>query len=153
MKRRPSILLYFDNYHLISHLPDDQLALLFRSFMEFSEQEVNGGGASIADYQRRYPAMGETARAYFAFMADNVRRDAAVYREKCANYSAAGLQASDGVFCCIYGRNPFVYPAAFDAAFLSDERSGIVRGAVRHEEDDAALIRKNRIVIEVGQSF
>lgn len=89
MKRRPSILLYFDNYHLISHLPDDQLALLFRSFMEFSEQEVNGGGASIADYQRRYPAMGETARAYFAFMADNVRRDAAVYREKCANYSAA----------------------------------------------------------------
>ena len=89
MKRRPSILLYFDNYHLISHLPDDQLALLFRSFMEFSEQEVNGGGASIAAYQRRYPAMGETARAYFAFMADNVRRDAVTYREKCANYSAA----------------------------------------------------------------
>ena len=89
MKKRASILIYFDNYHLISGLPDDQLALLFRTLMEFSEQEVNGGGASIDDYRYRYPAMGETARAYFSFMADTVRRDASAYREKCANYSAA----------------------------------------------------------------
>ena len=89
MKKRPSVLFYFDNYHLISGLPDDQLALLFRTLMEFSEHEINGGGASISAYQRRYPAMGETAQAYFVFMADNVRRDAATYREKCVNYSAA----------------------------------------------------------------
>ena len=89
MKKRPSVLFYFDNYHLISGLPDDQLALLFRTLMEFSEHEINGGGASISAYQRRYPAMGETAQAYFVFMADNIRRDAATYREKCVNYSAA----------------------------------------------------------------
>ena len=89
MKKRPSVLFYFDNYHLISGLPDDQLALLFRTLMEFSEHEINGSGASISAYQRRYPAMGETAQAYFVFMADNVRRDAATYREKCVNYSAA----------------------------------------------------------------
>lgn len=95
MKKRSSVLFYFDNYHLISTLPDDQLALLFRSLMEFSEQEVNGGGASIRTYQRRYPAMGETAQAYFAFMADNVRRDAATYREKCANYTAAAQKRAE----------------------------------------------------------
>ena len=89
MKKRPSILIYCDNYHLISGLPDEQLGLLFRALMEFSEREVNGDGASIPQYQQRYPTMGETAKAYFAFMAATVRRDAAVYREKCANYSAA----------------------------------------------------------------
>lgn len=89
MKKRRSILFYFDNFHLVSSLPDEQLGLLFRALMEFGEQEVNNGGASLSDFPRRYPAMGEMTRACFAFMADTIRRDAAAYNEKCANYRAA----------------------------------------------------------------
>jgi len=89
MKKRSSILFYFDNYHLVSSLADEQLGLLFRALMEYGEREVNGEGVNPADFPRRYPAMGEMTRAYFAFMADTIRRDAAVYNEKRANYCAA----------------------------------------------------------------
>lgn len=96
MKKRSSILLYFDNYHLISSLPDDQLALLFRALMEFSELEINGGGADLLTFPNRYPKMQDRAIGYFLFMADNVRRDAAAYNEKCANYRAAAQRREEG---------------------------------------------------------
>lgn len=89
MKKRSSILFYFDNYRLVSGLPDAQLGLLFRALMEYGEREVNGESVSLSEFPRRYPAMGEMTRAYFAFMADTIRRDAAIYNEKRANYCAA----------------------------------------------------------------
>ena len=92
MKKRSSILLYFDNYHLVASLPDDQFALLFRALLDFSELEVNGGGADLFSFPDRYPGMRGKTIGFFYFMADNVRRDAMTYNEKRANYQAAALK-------------------------------------------------------------
>ena len=40
--KRSSILFYFDNYHRVSDLPDEQLGVLFRALMECGEKEANG---------------------------------------------------------------------------------------------------------------
>ena len=86
--KRSSILLYFDNFHRVSGLPDDQLGILFRALMECGEKEASGQ-AGITGFEERYPGMGEKAQMAFTFMADTIRRDAAAYAEKCANYRSA----------------------------------------------------------------
>ena len=85
---RSSILMYFDNYHRVADLPDEQLGLLFRALMECGEKEANGEDG-ITGFTERYPAMCDKAQMAFCFMADTIRRDAAAYAEKCANYRAA----------------------------------------------------------------
>ena len=94
MKKRRSILFYFDNYHLVAALPDAQLGLLFRALMECGQLEAEGQDG-ITDFAQRYPTMEEGTRMAFRFMADNLRRDAAAYREKCANYSAAAQRREE----------------------------------------------------------
>ena len=86
--KRSSILLYFDNYHRVAGLPDDQLGILFRALMECGEKEASGQDG-ITGFEERYPGMGEKAQMAFTFMADTIRRDAAAYAEKCANYRTA----------------------------------------------------------------
>ena len=86
--KRSSILLYFDNFHRVSGLPDDQLGILFRALMECGEKEASGQDG-ITGFEERYPGMGEKAQMAFTFMADTIRRDAAAYAEKCANYRSA----------------------------------------------------------------
>lgn len=86
--KRSSILLYFDNFHRVSSLPDEQLGILFRALMECGEREANGQDG-IAGFEDRYPGMGEKTQMAFSFMADTIRRDAAAYAEKCANYRSA----------------------------------------------------------------
>ena len=86
--KRSSILLYFDNFHRVAGLPDDQLGILFRALMECGEKEASGQDG-ITGFEARYPGMGEKAQMAFTFMADTIRRDAAAYAEKCANYRAA----------------------------------------------------------------
>jgi len=86
--KRSSILLYFDNFHRVSNLPDDQLGILFRALMECGEKEASGQDG-ITGFEERYPGMGEKAQMAFTFMADTIRRDAAAYAEKCANYRTA----------------------------------------------------------------
>ena len=86
--RRSSILLYFDNFHRVADLPDEQLGILFRALMECGEKEA-GGEDGITGFEARYPGMGEKTQMAFAFMADTIRRDAAAYAEKCANYQSA----------------------------------------------------------------
>ena len=86
--KRSSILLYFDNFHRVSQLPDQQLGILFRALMECGELEA-AGQDGITGFQERYPDMGEKAQMAFCFMADTIRRDAAAYAEKCANYQSA----------------------------------------------------------------
>lgn len=94
MKKRRSILFYFDNYHLVAGLPDAQLGLLFRALMECGQLEAEGQDG-ITDFAQRYPTMEEGTRMAFRFMADTLRRDAAAYREKCANYSAAAQRREE----------------------------------------------------------
>ena len=86
--KRSSILLYFDNFHRVADLPDEQLGILFRALMECGEKEASGQDG-ITGFEERYPGMGEKAQMAFTFMADTIRRDAAAYAEKCANYRSA----------------------------------------------------------------
>ena len=86
--KRKSMLLYFDNFHRVAQLPDEQLGILFRALMECGELEAEGQDG-ITGFEERYPGMGEKAQMAFTFMADTIRRDAAAYAEKCANYRSA----------------------------------------------------------------
>ena len=86
--KRKSMLLYFDNFHRVAGLPDEQLGILFRALMECGELEANGQDG-ITGFEDRYPGMGEKTQMAFFFMADTIRRDAAAYAEKCANYRSA----------------------------------------------------------------
>ena len=92
--KRSSILFYFDNYHRVSDLPDGQLGVLFRALMECGEKEANGEDG-ITGFEERYPTMGEKAQMAFSFMADTIRRDAAAYAEKCANYRSAAQRRAE----------------------------------------------------------
>ena len=94
MKKKKGILLYFDNFHLVSDMPDEQLGLLFRALMECGELESDGADG-MAGIEIRYPGMSPQAQMAFAFMADNIRRDAATYNQKCANYRAAAQRRED----------------------------------------------------------
>ena len=94
MKKKKGILLYFDNFHLISDMPNEQLGLLFRALMECGELEAEGSNG-VAGIERRYPGMTPRTQMAFAFMADNIRRDAATYNQKCANYRAAAQRRED----------------------------------------------------------
>ena len=93
MEKSVGIMLYFDNFHRVEGLPDDQLGLLFRALMACGEAEL-AGRDGITGFETRYPAMGERTQMAFAFMADNIRRDAAAYAEKCANYRQAARRRS-----------------------------------------------------------
>ena len=86
--KRSSMLLYFDNFHRVANLPDEQLGILFRALMECGEKEASGQDG-ITGFEERYPGMGEKAQMAFTFMADTIRRDATAYAEKCANYRSA----------------------------------------------------------------
>ena len=88
MEKHVGIMLYFDNFHRVESLPDDQLGLLFRALMACGEAEL-AGRDGITGFETRYPAMGERAQMAFAFMADNIRRDADTYHAKSANLRAA----------------------------------------------------------------
>ena len=92
--KRSSILLYFDNFHRVADLPDEQLGILFRALMECGEKEASGQDG-ITGFEERYPGMGEKAQMAFSFMADTIRRDAAAYAEKCANYRTAAQHRWD----------------------------------------------------------
>ena len=92
--RRSSILLYFDNFHRGADLPDEQLGILFRALMECGEKEA-GGEDGITGFEARYPGMGEKTQMAFSFMADTIRRDAAAYAEKCANYQSAAQRRAE----------------------------------------------------------
>ena len=90
--KRSSILFYFDNFHRVADLPDDQLGVLFRALMECGEKEVNGEDG-ITGFEERYPGMSEKTKMAFSFMADTIRRDAAAYAEKCGHRFAAQRRA------------------------------------------------------------
>ena len=92
--KRSSILLYFDNFHRVADLPDEQLGILFRALMECGEREA-AGEDGITGFEQRYPNMWEKTQMAFSFMADTIRRDAASYAEKCANYRAAAQHRWD----------------------------------------------------------
>ena len=92
--KRSSILVYFDNFHRVAGLPDDQLGILFRALMACGEKEASGQDG-ITGFEERYPGMGEKAQMAFSFMADTIRRDAAAYAEKCANYRTAAQRRWD----------------------------------------------------------
>ena len=80
--KRKSMLLYFDNFHRVADLPDEQLGILFRALMECGEKEA-GGEDGITGFELRYPNMEERTRMAFIFMADTIRRDAAAYAARC----------------------------------------------------------------------
>ena len=86
--KRSSILFYFDSFHRVADLPDEQLGVLFRALMECGEAEANGKDG-ITGFVERYPNMGDKAQMAFSFMADTIRRDAAAYAEKCAGQRAS----------------------------------------------------------------
>ena len=92
--KRSSILLYFDNFHRVADLPDEQLGILFRALMECGEREA-AGEDGITGFEQRYPDMWEKTQMAFSFMADTIRRDAAAYAEKCANYRTAAQRRWD----------------------------------------------------------
>ena len=87
--KRSSILLYFDNFHRVADLPDEQLGILFRALMECGEREA-AGEDGITGFEQRYPNMWEKTQMAFSFMADTIRRDAAAYEAKCAGRSSYG---------------------------------------------------------------
>ena len=95
MEKHVGIMLYFDNFHRVEGLPDDQLGLLFRALMACGEAELDGRDG-ITGFEARYPAMGERAQMAFAFMADNIRRDAAAYHAKRDNLRSAALRREAG---------------------------------------------------------
>ena len=68
MEKHVGIMLYFDNFHRVESLPDDQLGLLFRALMACGEAEL-AGRDGITGFETRYPAMGERTQMAFAFMA------------------------------------------------------------------------------------
>ena len=86
--KRKSILLYFDNFELVSGLPDEQLGLLFRALMECGRREADGEDG-ITGFEQRYPGMCDKAQMAFLFMADGIRRDAEAYAAKCSNLQAS----------------------------------------------------------------
>ena len=88
------ILLYFDNFHRIEALPDEQLGLLLRALMECGEMELRGEDG-ITGFEKRYPQMWSETRMAFLFMADNVRRETAARMVKHANYSAAARRRAE----------------------------------------------------------
>lgn len=94
MRKKKSILFYFDNYHLISSLPDEQLGILFRALMECGELEADGRDSSPI-LKRYRPFMSDKTQMAFAFMSDTLRRDAETYSEKCANYRSAALRREE----------------------------------------------------------
>lgn len=85
--KHSSILIYFDNFHTVADLPDEQLGVLFRAVMESGELEVNGRDGT-AGYRERYPRMSDRIQMAYLFMMGNVRRDAAAYEAKCAGRSS-----------------------------------------------------------------
>ena len=89
-----SILIYFDNFHTVEDLPDEQLGVLFRAVMESAELEVNGQDG-VTGYRERYPRMSDRIQMAYRFMMGNVRRDAAAYAEKCANYQSAAQRRAE----------------------------------------------------------
>ena len=89
MKKPKAALIYYDNYNLITGLSNEQLGVLFRAVMDYGKLLLRGESIPIDRFRRGYPDMADSTYGFFAFMADTVRRDAATYREKCANYSAA----------------------------------------------------------------
>ena len=95
MEKHVGIMLYFDNFHRVESLPDDQLGLLFRALMACGEAEL-AGRDGITGFETRYPAMGERTQMAFAFMADNIRRDAAAYHAKRDNLRSAALRREAG---------------------------------------------------------
>ena len=95
MEKSVGIMLYFDNFHRVESLPDDQLGLLFRALMACGEAEL-AGRDGITGFEARYPAMGERTQMAFAFMADNIRRDAAAYNTKRANIRSAARRREAG---------------------------------------------------------
>ena len=52
--KRKSMLLYFDNFHRVAGLPDEQLGILFRALMECGELESSGQDG-ITGFEERYP--------------------------------------------------------------------------------------------------
>ena len=81
--KHSSILIYFDNFHMVEDLPDEQLGILFRAVMESAELEVNGRNG-VTGYRERYPRMGEKVQTAYQFMMGSIRRDTAAYEAKCA---------------------------------------------------------------------
>lgn len=92
--KRSSMLLYFDNFHRVAGLPDEQLGILFRALMECGEREAEGQDG-ITGFEVRYPDMSDRTQMAFLFMADTIRRDAAAYAEKCANYRSAAQRRAE----------------------------------------------------------
>lgn len=92
--KRKSMLLYFDNFHRVAGLPDEQLGILFRALMECGELESSGQDG-ITGFEERYPGMSDRTQMAFLFMADTIRRDAAAYAEKCANYRSAAQRRAE----------------------------------------------------------
>ena len=92
--KRKSMLLYFDNFHRVAGLPDEQLGILFRALMECGEKEASGQDG-ITGFEDRYPGMSDRTQMAFFFMADTIRRDAAAYAEKCANYRSAAQRRAE----------------------------------------------------------
>ena len=88
MGRSVGIMLYFDNFHRVEDLPDDQLGLLFRALMDCGQAELQGRDG-IAGFEERYPGLGVRGQMAFLFMADNIPRDADTYHAKSANLRAA----------------------------------------------------------------
>jgi len=95
MKTPKAALIYYDNYELISGLSNEQLGVLFRAVMEYGKALLRGETVSIEAFRRGYPDMTDGTYGFFAFMADNVRRDVATYHEKSANYSAAAQRREE----------------------------------------------------------
>lgn len=92
--KRSSMLLYFDNFHRVAGLPDEQLGILFRALMECGEREAEGQDG-ITGFEVRYPDMSDRTQMAFLFMADTIRRDASAYAEKCANYRSAAQRRAE----------------------------------------------------------
>ena len=92
--KRKSMLLYFDNFHRVAQLPDEQLGILFRALRECGELEAEGQDG-ITGCEERYPGMSDRTQMAFFFMADTIRRDAAAYAEKCANYQSAAQRRAE----------------------------------------------------------
>ena len=132
MEKSVGIMLYFDNFHRVEGLPDDQLGLLFRALMACGEAEL-GGRDGITGFEARYPAMGERAQMAFAFMADNIRRDAAAYHAKRDNLRYAA-QYGDRILMMRQGQ-------------VVLDRAGADKAATSMDD---LLAQFNRISLETG---
>ena len=66
--RRSSILLYFDNFHRVADLPDEQLGILFRALMECGEKEAGGeDGITVTGARTRFGSCSPKNRLCFSF--------------------------------------------------------------------------------------